>query len=156
MRWRPSVAGKLCAIFPSETFSVGMDVGLQVDATSTPGLPGPSSPGACCPPNPSGEEILELPSAPSPTQIKNMGSQGWRNPLPCKKRHENNNIRKEDSKGRLLISSLQLPCEGVSFLSTTEWEIEAQRGEPACPKTHSQEGTRRIGIQASLIEKRCR
>lgn len=93
---------------------------------------------------------------PAPPKSRTWALRAGETSLPCKKRHENNNIRKEDSKGRLLISSVQLPCEGVSFLSTTEWEIEAQRGEPACPKTHSQEGTRRIGIQASLIEKRCR
>lgn len=58
MRWYPRSSGKLGTVLPSKTFSVGTDMGFRGGRQSYPGLPAPSSPGPCCPPRPSREEIL--------------------------------------------------------------------------------------------------
>lgn len=132
MRWRPSISGKLCTVFPSETFSVTMDVGLEGRHRFHPWAAQPFQPfwgGDSGSPS--------LPSAPSPTQSKSMGSQGWRNLFPlCQK--ITTFIRITAGAGFLFHPYNYRLREAVS-LAPLNGEVEAQRSEPACPKTHSQE-----------------
>lgn len=105
MRWCPSTSGKLCAVFPSETFSIGMDVRLQGGRRLPRWVARPFQPWESW-----------LSSASSPTHTKGMWS------------------------------------HAILSLAPFNGEPEAQRGEPACPKSHSQNGVRDIRVQASLTE----